>query len=111
MASRFGGWVQFCTPKNEAGAFVFGHDGQNEPAINSAVRINPGTDDAIVVLTSGNKSLATKLGFEWVYWQTGTPDFLGIGNVVKKGKSIAVIGLGLIWFLALLFGGYMRMTR
>lgn len=97
--------------RNEAGDFVFGHDGQNEPAINSAVRINPGSNDAIVVLASGNKSLATKLGFEWVYWQTGTPDFLGVGYLVEKGKSLAGNGLGLIWLAALLVGGYMRKRR
>jgi hypothetical protein len=32
------------------GDFVFGHDGANDPAINSSVRINPETSDGIVVL-------------------------------------------------------------
>ena len=44
------------------GAFVFGHDGQNEPAINAAVHINPDNGDGIVVLTSGGRLLATRLG-------------------------------------------------
>ncbi len=66
------------------GAYVYGHDGQNEPAINSAVRINPDNADAIVVLTSGGRSLATRLASEWTYWQTGGPDFLVIGTAIRE---------------------------
>ena len=66
------------------GAFVFGHDGRNEPAINAAVRINPDNGDAIVLLTSGGRLLATRLASEWTYWQTGGPDFLVIGTAVRE---------------------------
>ena len=66
------------------GAYVYGHDGQNEPAINAAVRINPDNGDAIVVLTSGGRSLATRLASEWTYWQTGGPDFLVIGTAIRE---------------------------
>jgi hypothetical protein len=58
------------------GEFVFGHDGANDPAINSTVRINPGTADGVVLLVSGHPSLASAIGSEWVLWQTGYPDFL-----------------------------------
>ena len=75
------------------GAFVFGHDGQNEPAINAAVRINPDNGDAIVVLTSGGRSLATRLASEWTYWQTGGPDFLVIGTAIREAVGTAVRGL------------------
>ena len=67
-----------------AGSFVFGHDGQNEPAINAAVRINPDNNDAIVVLTSGGRLLATRLASEWTYWQTDGPDFLVIGTAIRE---------------------------
>lgn len=77
-----------------AGAFVFGHDGQNEPAINAAVRINPDNGDAIVVLTSGGRLLATRLASEWTYWQTGGPDFLVIGTAIRE----AVVPLFAGWF-------------
>lgn len=89
--------------KAESGDFVYGHDGQNEPAINAAVRINPDTGDAIIVLASGNKSLATKLGFEWVYWQTGIADSLGVGYVIDNAFRVATVGLLLLWVLAALF--------
>ena len=66
---------------NDEGDFVIGHDGKNEPAINSAVRLNPATGDGIVVLETGNLLLATTLAGEWVFWQTGTLDFLMVTMV------------------------------
>ena len=30
--------------------FIFGHDGGNDPAINSTARINPKNEDAIIIL-------------------------------------------------------------
>jgi CubicO group peptidase (beta-lactamase class C family) len=80
-----------------AGAFVFGHDGQNEPAINAAVRINPDNGDAIIALTSGGRLLATRLTSEWTYWQTGGPDFLVIGTALRE----AVVPLLAGWAAAI----------
>ncbi len=85
------------------GAFVYGHDGQNEPAINAAVRNNPDNGDAIVVLTSGGRSLATRLASEWTYWQTGGPDFLVIGTAIREavlplfGGWLAVIVAAMVY--------------
>lgn len=76
-----------------AGSYVFGHDGQNDPAINAAVRVNPDNGDAIVVLSSGGRLLATRLGSEWTYWQTGGPDFLVIGSALRE----AIVPLLLGW--------------
>ena len=92
----------------ESGDYIYGHDGQNEPAINSAVRINPDTGDAIIVLVSGNQSLATLLGFEWVFWQTGVPDFLGFGYVIERGVQVMVTGGCLILLLILLGSWWLR---
>jgi hypothetical protein len=90
------------------GTFVFGHDGQNEPAINAAVRINPDNGDAIVVLTSGGRLLATRLASEWTYWQTGGPDFLVIGTAIRE----AAIPLAAGWLAAIVgVVVYMRMRR
>jgi hypothetical protein len=44
-----------------SGQYVFSHDGANDPAINTAVRINPDNGDAIMVSVNGNPSLATSL--------------------------------------------------
>lgn len=66
------------------GDMVFGHDGVNEPAISATVRINPDTADAIVVLATGSKTLASQLGGEWVFWQTGLPDTLSIPAEIRR---------------------------
>ena len=79
------------------GAFVFGHDGNNDPAINAAVRINPDNGDGIIVLTSGGRLMAGRLAAEWTYWQTGGPDFLIVGTAVRE----AAIPLAVGWLLAL----------
>lgn len=61
---------------NRAGGFVIGHDGNNEPAINTAARLNPATGNGIVILETGKPLLATRLAGEWVFWEAGRVDFL-----------------------------------
>ena len=82
----------------DAGGVVFGHDGINEPAISATVRINPNTEDAIVVLATGSRGLASQLGAEWVFWQTGLPDILTVPAEVRRvmpalGGGACVIAL------------------
>ena len=91
------------------GDFVFGHDGANEPAINSAARINPSTNDAIIVLLTGHPSLATRIGSDWVLWQTGIPDVLDNSATFK---SMLVPGLlGSLLVLALAFLANRRLSK
>lgn len=85
-----------------SGDFVFGHDGSNEPAINVSVRVNPENADAIVMLETGNKTLATRLGSEWVFWQIGTPDFLDIPKDIRRVIPALLIGSVVILLAALL---------
>jgi CubicO group peptidase (beta-lactamase class C family) len=89
---------------NGAGDFIIGHDGKRQPAINTAVRLNPSTGDGIVVLQSGNQLLATTVAGEWVFWQTGTIDFLMFTLVAKKMITIVFIGWGVIILTALFIG-------
>ena len=95
---------------NGAGDFIIGHDGKRQPAINSAVRLNPSTGDGIVVLQSGNQLLATTVAGEWVFWQTGTIDFLMFTLVAKQMITIILIGWGVI-ILTALFIGWRRSRR
>lgn len=48
----------------QMGDFIIGHDGDNAPAINTAVRLSPADGDAIVVLTTGMPLTATRLASE-----------------------------------------------
>ena len=61
---------------NRAGGFIVGHDGNNEPAINTAARMNPATGNGIVILETGKPLLATRLAGEWVFWEARRVDFL-----------------------------------
>lgn len=74
------------------GNFVFGHDGANQPAINASVRVNPDTRDAIIVLETGNRTLATQVASEWVFWQTGLPDFLSIPGEIRRTVPVLIGG-------------------
>ncbi len=92
---------------NGAGDFIIGHDGKRQPAINTTVRLNPSTGDGIVVLQSGNQLLATTVAGEWVFWKTGTIDFLMFTLVAKQMITIIFIGWGVI-ILTALFVGWRR---
>ena len=89
---------------NNAGSYVIGHDGNNDPAINTAARINPATGDGIVILETGNKLLATKLAGEWVFWNTGHVDFLTVTMEARATLEMFAVGAGAIVLIALVFG-------
>ncbi len=86
------------------GHFVFGHDGANEPAINASVRVNPVTGDGIIVLTTGNKTLASTVGSDWVFWQTGLPDVLSIPGEIKRVAPVVLGGTFVILLVAMVMG-------
>lgn len=92
------------------GDFVFGHDGSNDPAINSTARINPDTRDAIILLETGHPSLATNIGSQWVLWQTGYPDILDTDSVIQSMRLPGLLGL-LIIFLASVYIGLRHKRR
>jgi len=83
---------------------LFGHDGGNDPAINSTARINPRNRDGIIVMVTGHPTLATSLGSEWVLWQTGYPDFLSIEKTVAAVIPAMAAGCGLILIVAVGLG-------
>jgi CubicO group peptidase (beta-lactamase class C family) len=89
----------------DSGDFLFGHDGGNDPAINSTARINPDNGDAIIVLETGHLSLATNIGSQWVLWQTGIPDVLDSDSVIESIILPLSIGLLLI-LLASAYAGF-----
>ena len=92
---------------NRSGDFVIGHDGDNGPAINTAVRFDPATGDGIVLLETGSRLLATKLAGEWVFWSVGKVDVLTVVMELRStliraglwaGGAFAAVFL-LVWFL------------
>jgi CubicO group peptidase (beta-lactamase class C family) len=78
-------------PSDKAG-FVIGHDGNNAPGINTTARIDPATGDGIIVLSSGNPTLAVEIGGDWIFWRTGVVDFLTINR--ELGTTLIVLAAG-----------------
>lgn len=90
--------------------FLFGHDGGNDPAINSTARINPENGDAIIVLETGHPSLATNIGSHWVLWQTGYPDVLDSDSTIESMYIPFLIGVLLI-LVASIYIGFRRRRK
>ena len=88
----------------DGGDFIIGHDGNNDPAINTAVRLNPKTGDGIVVLETGDSTLATTVAGEWVFWQTGVPDLLMLTLAARTLLAALVAGAVAIVMAGVFFG-------
>ncbi|MBC2776719.1 serine hydrolase domain-containing protein [Parasphingopyxis marina] len=89
---------------NNAGDFIIGHDGSNEPAINTAARLDPATGDGIVILSTGNPMLATEIAGEWVFWKTGNVDSLTFASRLPTALTVFAVGvIAILLFSALLF--------
>lgn len=86
--------------KTDRGNFIFGHDGANDPAINSSVKINPETGDAIIALTNGSVGFASELTSEWSYWQTDRPYWMFLFSKIGKIKFAVLCGWGVILLAA-----------
>lgn len=84
---------------NNTGGFIIGHDGNNEPAINTAARFDPDSGDGIIILETGNKLLATELAGEWIFWRTGNVDFLMV--TMESKDMIRTVLLG--WIVIIIF--------
>lgn len=96
---------------NGRGDFVIGHDGNNEPAINTAVRLDPATGDGIVVLETGGDLTATRLASEWVYWKTGKIDALLFVMQARAMIIWMLVGSGLILLTGVVAGWRLRRRR
>lgn len=94
-ASQYGAeiWglgVVLYAPDNR-GSYIIGHDGSNTPAVNTTARIDPAIGSGIIVLETGQKAMATRLGGEWVFWKTGNVDLFDV-LVAMSGAIRSFIG-------------------
>ncbi|WP_230292847.1 serine hydrolase [Croceicoccus sp. Ery5] len=81
---------------NDHDGFIIGHDGNNEPSINTAARLNPATGDGIVVFETGSPLFATRIAGEWVFWKTGRIDNLAFVMGLEDTIFLAAVGSILI---------------
>ncbi len=89
--------------ENNGEDFIIGHDGSNEPAINTAVRLDPATGDGIIILEMGNPFLATEMGSEWVFWKTGNVDSLMFISLTGPIVRWFIIGSLIMALLVIVF--------
>jgi CubicO group peptidase (beta-lactamase class C family) len=104
-ADIWGLGVVLYAPDNRGG-FIIGHDGTNEPAINTTARVDPVTGSGIIVLETGQKAMATRLGGEWVFWKTGNVDLFDVLAAVPGTLRILLGG-----FLLIIVGGSIFAVR
>ncbi len=94
---------------NGAGGHIIGHEGGNRPAINTTARLDPARGDGIILLVTGNRDLASRLGSEWVFWRTGRMDVAAYTGAL--GGVILRVAVGwIVIALVFLFIGW-RVTR
>ena len=91
------GTVLYATTDNND--FIIGHDGKSTPPINTAIRLNPETGDGIIVLETGNPTMATQLASEWVFWKTGKVDTFLFPMLVNG--MVETIGIGWMTIIAI----------
>ena len=90
--------------KAPEGHYIVGHDGSNEPAINTTARVDPETGDGIVLLETGNELLASRVAGEWVFWKTGKVDFID-QTMEAESMILSLLGgwliilVGAIWMV------------
>ncbi len=100
-APIWGRGAMLYVPLNE-GQFIIGHDGSNDPAINTSLRINPVTGDGYIALVTGHSTLASEIGFEWTLWQSGKPDFIFFDRALSSAVVPMVVG-SVVWIAFALF--------
>lgn len=71
--SHWGLGVRLYAPARSGGT-IFGHDGGNVPAVNTSVRLDPATGDAIIALSTGGSGVATRLTSAWLRQRVDADD-------------------------------------
>jgi CubicO group peptidase (beta-lactamase class C family) len=80
--------------------YIVGHGGAS-PSLNATVRLNPETGNAIIMLTTGNRALASDTATQWTLWETGNPDIIMLKNMIPVMIKRFLIGSIVIFFLSL----------
>lgn len=91
--------------------FIIGHDGKNNPPINTAFRYNPVTKDGIILLTTGSADFATRIASDWVYIHTGKVDALLFKRQLGKMIQIMIIGVVIILVLVISIAFILKKTK
>jgi CubicO group peptidase (beta-lactamase class C family) len=58
----------------KSGRYIFGHDGGNAPAVNTSIRLDPVSGDAVIALSTGGDVIATRLASAWLRQRVDSAD-------------------------------------
>ncbi|MFT6357275.1 MAG: CubicO group peptidase (beta-lactamase class C family) [Paraglaciecola sp.] len=73
--------------QNDEISQVIGHDGSSgKPVINTAARIDLTSKNGIIILETGNHSLASNIADEWLFEQAGIADYV----VIMRNKPYLI---------------------
>lgn len=86
---------------NEDDGYIIGHGGQS-PSLNATLRINSSNGDGFIMLTTGNRALASDTATYWTVWQTGNPDIYMLKNMIPDMLKRSALGSLVIFILSLL---------
>jgi CubicO group peptidase (beta-lactamase class C family) len=92
---------------NNANDFIIGHGGQS-PSLNATLRVNPSSGNGIIMLTTGNRSLAADTATQWTLWETGNPDMYMLRHMIPTMLKTTAIGCLVIVILSLLYAFFVR---
>ena len=84
---------------NNHGDIIAGHDGGAAELRNFTVRLDPHTQDGIIILETGHTDMASKLGSEWVFWKTRNVDTMMFMMIYRH--MVGLMKLGCIAILLL----------
>jgi len=87
---------------NNTSEYIIGHGGQS-PSLNATTRLNPANGNAIILLETGNRSLAADSATKWTLWQTGKPDIYMLKNMIPTMLKRVLIGCIFILIINLFF--------
>ncbi len=88
---------------NGEGDFIIGHGGQS-PMLNTTARVNPATGNGLIVLSTGNRSMASDLATQWTVWESGKPDMYILKNNIPKMIKRVLMGSLVIVFMFVIWG-------
>jgi hypothetical protein len=63
------------------------------------------------MLSTGGATLASTVGYQWAFWQTGVPDFLGLSAVLQGVAPLALAGVVVIVLLGLVAAVWLARRR
>ena len=97
--------------QTDKGSNIIGHDGSGNNAINASARMDLLSKSGIIVMETGNYSMASVLADEWFYWKAGVADRVVIELNLPIFIIVGLTGYVLVILMAILWVRKSRKQR